>query len=102
MADIVISIAPYSHSYRMVTKVGQTILEQAKTVLSTSRILLQVTKVRLRYKHVDFLGTANRTAVADMIIFVAPYPQLQEGYDDGTGDIRANKDCTIDELLGTN
>ncbi len=37
---------------------GQTTLEQAKTVLSTSRILSQATKVRLRYKRVDFLGTA--------------------------------------------
>ncbi len=39
---------------------GQSTLEQAKTVLSTSRTLSQATKVRLRYKRVDFLGTANR------------------------------------------
>ncbi len=44
-----------SHSYRRATKAGQTTLGQAKTVLSTSRILSQATKVRLRYKHVDFL-----------------------------------------------
>ncbi len=71
-------------------------LEHAKTVLSTSRILSQATKVRLRYKRVDFLGTANRIAMVDMVIFIAPQPQLQEGYDDGTDDTRANKDCTID------
>ncbi len=35
--------------------------------------------------------------MADMVIFIAPEPQLQEGYDDGTDDSRANKDCTIDE-----
>ncbi len=46
---------------------GQSTLEQAKTVLSTSRILSQATKVRLRYKRVDFLGAANRIAVADML-----------------------------------
>ncbi len=50
----------YSHSYRRATKARQTTLEQAKTVLSTSRTLSQTTKVRLRYKRVDFLGTANR------------------------------------------
>ncbi len=41
------------------TKTGQTTLEQEKTVLSTSRTLSQATKVRLRYKRVDFLGTAK-------------------------------------------
>ncbi len=35
--------------------------------------------------------------VADMVIFIAPYPQIQEGYEGGTDDTRANKDCTIDE-----
>ncbi len=45
---------------RRATKARQTTLEQAKTVLSTSRTLSQATKVRLRYKRVDFLGTANR------------------------------------------
>ncbi len=40
--------------------VGQTTLEQAKTVLSMSRILSQATKVR--YKCVDFLGMANHMA----------------------------------------
>ncbi len=49
-------------------KAGQTTLGQAKTVLSTSRILSQATKVRLRYKRVDFLGTANHIAMADMVI----------------------------------
>ncbi len=36
---------------------GQTTLEQAKTVVLMSWILSQGTK---RYKRVDFLGTANR------------------------------------------
>ncbi len=40
-------------------KTGQTILEQAKAVLLKSRNLSQDTKVRLIYKRVDFLGTAN-------------------------------------------
>ncbi len=51
---------------------GQMTLEQTKTVLLTSRILSQATKVRLRYKRVDFLGMANRIAMADMVIFIAP------------------------------
>ncbi len=32
-----------------------------------------------------------------MINFIAPQPQLQEGYEGGTVDTRASKDCTIDE-----
>ncbi len=54
-----------------VTKAGQMTLEQAKTVLSTGRTLSQATKVRLRYKRVDFLGTAKHIAIADMVIFIA-------------------------------
>ncbi len=50
----------HTHSYRRATKARQTTLDQAKTVLSTGRTLSQATKVRLRYKRVDFLGTANR------------------------------------------
>ncbi len=63
----------HSHSYRRATKAGQSILEQAKTVLSTSRTLSQPTKVRLRYKRVDFLGKANRNfqIMVDMLIFIA-------------------------------
>ncbi len=39
------------------------------------------------------LGTSILTiAVADMVISIAPQPQLQEGYEGGT-----SKDCTIDE-----
>ncbi len=53
-------------------KTGQTTLEQAKTVLLTNRILSQATKVRLIYKRIDFLGTANRIAMADMVIFIVP------------------------------
>ncbi len=53
-------------------KAGQMTLEQAKTVLSTSWILSQATKVRLRYKRVDFLGTSNHITMADMVIFLAP------------------------------
>ncbi len=34
---------------------------------------------------------------ADMVSFIAPQPQLQEGYEGGTVDTRASKDCTIDE-----
>ncbi len=60
------------HSDRRATKARQTTLEQAKTVLSTSRTLSQATKVRLRYKRIDFLGTANRIPMADVIIFIAP------------------------------
>ncbi len=41
------------------TNTGHMTLEQAKTVLLT-RILMQATKVRLRYKRIDFLATANR------------------------------------------
>ncbi len=29
--------------------------------------------------------------------FIAPQPQLQEGYEGGTDDTRASEDCTIDE-----
>ncbi len=64
----------HTHSYRRATKAGQSTLEQAKTVLSTSRTLSQATKVRLRYKRVDFLGTANRNfqiSMVDMLIFIA-------------------------------
>ncbi len=50
----------HTHSYTRATKARQTTLDQAKTVLSTSRTLSQATKVRLRYKRVDFLGTAKR------------------------------------------
>ncbi len=53
-------------------KAGQTTLEQANTVLSTSRILSQATKVRPRYKRVDLLGTAKHIAMADTVIFVVP------------------------------
>ncbi len=50
----------------------QTTLEQAKTGLSTSQILSQATKVSsVQYKRVDFLGTANHIAMADMVIFIA-------------------------------
>ncbi len=52
-------------------KARQTTLEQAKSVLSTSRTLSQATKVRLRYKRVDFRGTANRIPMIDMLIFIA-------------------------------
>ncbi len=53
------SLSRHSHSCRRATKAGQTTLGQAKIVLTTSRILSQATKVRLRCKRVDFLGTAN-------------------------------------------
>ncbi len=44
------------------------------------------------------LGTSLLTvAAADMVIFIAPQPQLQQGYEGGTDDTRASKDCTIDE-----
>ncbi len=33
----------------------------------------------------------------DMAALYAPYPPLQEGYEGGTVDTRASKDCTIDE-----
>ncbi len=46
-------------------KAGQT---SKQRLLSTSRILSQATKLRLRYKRVDFLGTANHIAMADMVI----------------------------------
>ncbi len=65
-------VSRHSHSYRRATKARQTTLEQAKTGLSTSRTLSQATKVRLRYKRVDFLGTANRIPMADVVIFIAP------------------------------
>ncbi len=61
-----LAIWRHSHSYRRATKAVQTTLEQAKTVLSTSRPLSQATKVRLRYKRVDFLGTANRNFQCDL------------------------------------
>ncbi len=60
------ALSRYTHSYRRATKAGQSTLEQAKTVLSTSRTLSQATKVRLMYKCVDFLGTANRIPMADV------------------------------------
>ncbi len=68
-----LAISRHSHSYRRATKAGQTTLEQAKTVLSTSRTLSQATKVRLRYKRVEFLGTADRKLfpMVDMLIFIA-------------------------------
>ncbi len=39
------------------------------------------------------------TAVADMVndIFIAPEPQLEEGYEDKTDDTRTSKGCTFDE-----
>ncbi len=40
-------------------------------VPSTSQTLSQATKVRLRYKRDDFLGTANRIPIVDMLIFIA-------------------------------
>ncbi len=64
-------ISRHSHSYRRATKARQTTLEQAKTVLSTSQTLSQATKVRLRYKRVDLLGTANHIPMIDMLIFIA-------------------------------
>ncbi len=64
------AISLHSHSYRRATKAIQTTLEQAKTVLSTSRTLSQATKVRLRYKRVDFLGTANRNFQWSTCIYV--------------------------------
>ncbi len=64
-------ISRHSHSCRRATKARQTTLEQAKTVLSTSWTLSQATKVRLRYKRVDFLGKANRIPMVDMLIFIA-------------------------------
>ncbi len=66
------SLSRHSHRYRRATKARQTTLEQGKTVLSTSQILTQATKVRLRYKRVDFLGTANHIVMTDMVIFIAP------------------------------
>ncbi len=43
------------------------------------------------------LGASLLTvAVADKVLFIAPYPQLQEGYEGGTDDTRVSKDCTID------
>ncbi len=45
------------------------------------------------------LGTSFLTiAMADMVIFIVPHPQLQEGYEDRTDDTRASKDCTVDEM----
>ncbi len=38
---------------------GQMTLKQTKTVLLTNRISSQATSARLRYKRVDFLGTAD-------------------------------------------
>ncbi len=64
-------ISRHSHSYRRATKARQKTLEQAKTVLSTSQTLSQATKVRLRYKRVDYLGMANRIPMIDMLIFIA-------------------------------
>ncbi len=64
-------VSRHSHSYRRATKARQTTLEQAKTALSTSWTLSQATKVRLRYKRVDFLGTANRIPMVDMLIVIA-------------------------------
>ncbi len=44
------------------------------------------------------LGTSLLTvSAADMVIFIAPLPQLQEGYEGGTDDSRAREDCTVDE-----
>ncbi len=65
------AISRHSHSYRRATKAGESTLEQAKTVLSTRWTLSQATKVRLRYKRVDFLGMANRIPMVDMLIFIA-------------------------------
>ncbi len=67
------ALSRHSHSYRRATKAGQSTLKQANTVLSTSRTLSQAIKVTLRYKRVDFLGTANRNfqTMVDMLIFIA-------------------------------
>ncbi len=54
--------------------------------------------MRLQGTITRMLGTSLLTvAVADMVIFIASYPQLQEGYEGGTADTRASKDCTIDK-----
>ncbi len=51
-----------------------------------------------RFTVMHTLGTSLlNVAVADMVIFVAPQPQLQEGYEGRTDDTRKSKDCTIDE-----
>ncbi len=57
-ADVTVDMVSHRHSYRRASKARQSTLEQAKTVLSTSRTLSQASKVRLRplYR----LGTANR------------------------------------------
>ncbi len=67
MSLLTVAAVRHSHSYRRATKAGQTTLEQAKTVLSTCRTLSQATKVRLRYKRVDFLGTANRSPMSSSL-----------------------------------
>ncbi len=44
------------------------------------------------------LGTSLLpAAMADMVIFIAPQPQLQEGYEGGTDNTRASEECAIDE-----
>ncbi len=52
-------LSRHSHSCGRATETGQMTLEQANAVLLKSRTLSQTTKVRLIYKRVDFLGTAN-------------------------------------------
>ncbi len=49
------AISRHIHSYRRATKAGQSTLEQAKTVLSTSRTLSQASKVRLGISVLIFL-----------------------------------------------
>ncbi len=59
MADIWPSSLCHSHHYRRATKTGQTMLDQAKTVLTLSQFLSNILRARPKSKHVDFLGKAN-------------------------------------------
>ncbi len=59
-------------------KTGQTTLEQAKTVLLMSRILLQATKARLRYKLPASSLVLQRCFLASLtVLLVSEHPNMK-------------------------
>ncbi len=68
----------HGHLYRAIATVkegyegGTDDTRASKDCTIDKPIFSQATKERLRYKRVDFLGTANHVAMADIVIFIAP------------------------------
>ncbi len=56
---------------------GQTTLEQAKTVLLMSRFLSRAAKARLKYKHVHFLGTVKYMVLSVHAVITTMHTTLE-------------------------